>query len=244
MGCGVSVFVSDVHLAGRFPRRLERFRRFLSDLPARARALYILGDLFDFWVGPGHARLDRAPEVLAALADVVKAGVEVSFVSGNRDFFLAHYLLETLGVRAYPDAQSVELDGRRVLLSHGDALCTRDRRYLRLRRILRSGLFRRLFTALPPEMAYYMGSCLRSYSRRVVRTKHHSVVSLDPAEIRRLFSTGIDVLICGHVHRPAHEVHEIGGRRCELFVLDDWSRRPGWLEYADGRFSRQTAEDG
>ena len=238
------VFVADVHIvSGSRPEGASapanRFLEFLKCLPGRCRGLFILGDLFEVWVGHADAEAPDYRRVLDALAELEGAGVSLAFISGNRDFLLSDYLLENSGWPAYADRVTIELDGKQVQLSHGDLLCARDWQHLMLRGILRSWIFRKLFLALPRSLAGRLADGLRRFSRIALRSKRPEALGLDERELRRTFHGGVDVIICGHTHRGLHRTFEVDGRRCELFVLDAWTDRPGFLEYREGTFVRQ-----
>ena len=231
------VFVSDVHIASGTSPAAERFGAFLKTLPGRVRELFILGDLFDIWVGHSHADLDDYRQVLTALYELDEAGVSTSFIGGNRDFFLSDYLSEDGRIRSCADGCIIDLDGKRVQLCHGDMLCTRDRWHLRLRRVLRSRPFRAVFFALPTTLAHYLSGCLRRHSKRAVKRKRPATLGVNEKALRNVFSSGVDVIICGHTHRGEHRTFDVDDRRCELFVLDAWCEHSGFLEYRDGVFT-------
>ena len=233
------VFVADVHIGSGTGSPTDHFLDFVASLPGRADRLFILGDLFEIWVGPADAERADYRHVLDALDELRRTGVVVSFVSGNRDFLFRDYLLENAGLPSYPEPTTIELDGRRVQLRHGDLLCKRDWQNLLLRSILRSRLFRRLFLSLPRSLAVCLAGGLRRFSENIVRGKHPRTLGLDERTLRRTFKNGIDVIICGHTHRGGHRTLEIGDRRCELFVLDAWTEEPGYLEYREGEFIRR-----
>lgn len=233
------VFISDVHVDPDGPDRapLDRFIAFLDSLPGRARALFILGDLFDLWTG--HADADRPDNrrVIDALDRLERAGLSVTFVAGNRDLYFHDYLKKHRLLRSYPDLCLLELDGKRLLVTHGDLLCLRDRCHLLLRRILSLKPFRLLFLALPHSLAGRLARSLRRHSQRAVRSKNPDTLAVDDDALRGIFSRSVDVVVCGHTHRAEHRVLTVDGRACELFVLDAWTSRPGFLEYRNGSFT-------
>ena len=142
------LFVSDVHLDAGAPQAIEQFLEFLKAHAARAEALYILGDLFETWVGDDDADPAKA-RVSAALRELTAAGVATFVIHGNRDFLLGRDFCQRTGCQLLPDPIIVELDGERVLLTHGDALCTDDRAYQELRSSLRTPEWQRRFLGLP-----------------------------------------------------------------------------------------------
>ena len=142
------VFVSDVHLDASAPDAAEQFFAFLDTYAANAEALYILGDLFEVWVGDD----DPDPEkrrVVSALRKLTDRGVACFVIHGNRDFLLGRQFCDDAGVRLLPDPIVIELDGERVLVTHGDALCTDDHAYQELRSSVRTADWQKKFLALP-----------------------------------------------------------------------------------------------
>jgi len=240
-----ALFIADVHLRAdeAHAPELQRFLRFLHSLPGTTRRLFILGDLFDLWTGHADASVGPFAAVLDALQELHRAGLTVTFVAGNRDFLLYDYLQRTRRFDSVLDSCVIELDHKTLHLSHGDILCSRDRRHLRLRRILVSPLFRRLFLACPVPLARYLAARLRRWSERSVRSKTAHTLAVDEQALHKVCSAGIDVVVCGHTHRPEHRVFDEDARTCELFVLEPWVRRPGFLVYRDGQFMQQNLHD-
>ena len=159
------LFVSDVHLDAAAPQATEQFLTFLRTEAAQAEALYILGDLFEAWVGdddqePANDRVCRALRVLTA------SGVACFALHGNRDFLLGTGFSERSGCQLLPDPVIAQLDGECVLLTHGDALCTDDHAYQELRSIVREPAWQRRFLALPRAHREQLADEARAGSRR------------------------------------------------------------------------------
>lgn len=213
---------SDLHLSPAVPERTARFARFLDAATRGAAGLYLLGDLFDYWIGPRHALLPDYREVLAPLARVRAAGFPISIVPGNRDF-----LLEAGGapaaLRVLPERARVRLGGVETLLTHGDLLCTDDRSYQRWRRVARSGAIGALARALPAPLARQLGARLRRRSAAAIARKTPAQMDVTPRGIRAAFAPGVEVVVCGHVHRQQMRRIPLGdGRAGRLYVLGAW----------------------
>jgi UDP-2,3-diacylglucosamine hydrolase len=178
----------------------------------------ILGDLFEYWIGPAQARSAGGARVLDALAACAAAGCPVEVVPGNRDFLLGEDLTRRTGARVHPEGFVGLTPAGRLLAIHGDVLCTADRGYQRLRRVLRSWPVRALGPRLPGPLARPLARRLRRASRRAVDRKAPLDTALKAEEaVRRLSGSGCGTLVCGHAHRHRDEALEGGGR---LLVLD------------------------
>ncbi len=216
-------FVSDLHLAAARPRCVEIILRFLSGPARSSSALYILGDLFEYWIGDDD-RADATNEaVLAGIASLTQAGVPVFFMPGNRDFLIGAHTAARTGMTILADPMVVNLFDRPTLLAHGDAYCVGDAPYQAFRRCVRSAWFRTGFGMLP------LGA-RRAFARSVRRKSEQGKLK-KPATIMDVDSTAIDdalrtarceLMIHGHTHRPARHVHIVDGRQCERWVLADW----------------------
>ena len=189
-----------MHLSGEKPEKEERFLRFLAGRKGRVGAIYVLGDLFDFWIGPGPTSARHA-QVLAALKDLSASGVKLAFLHGNRDFHIEadseSHRRKGLSPRAV-----VATGRKRVYMTHGDFLCTRDSRYHQFTAIIRSPLVKKIFQMLPAGWGYYLANGYRGHSKRVTRQKPGNVRGLVMKSVMAAFGEEYDVLVCGHVHPP------------------------------------------
>lgn len=234
-------FVSDQHLR---PEELERSRQFIQSLKGcigEVGHLYLLGDLFDFCLGAEHIRRagEAYQQVCDGLREIVQNGLPVSFVAGNRDF-LALPVVRSLGVEAVEDSIDLELGGRKVHLCHGDTLCTQDRRYQMFRRFIRSSVVRNTIQAIPFTLSHRLARWMRKTSEVEVKVK--SALSMEPTEeaLEHLSSQGVDVVICGHVHRAGiRTVKGEGERSLALYTLGAWEgdgNTGEFLDFQDGEF--------
>jgi UDP-2,3-diacylglucosamine pyrophosphatase LpxH len=207
------VFLSDVHLSPGGMERMDRFQGFLSAVKRRTDRIYILGDLFDYWVGPSHLELDDYRPVLKALRRFTDGGPEVHFVPGNRDYLVGPEFERATGMRLHPANAEVTLGGRRVHLAHGD--------------------FR---AALPTVVAVRLAARFRGISlRETPKAPFRSRTDL-LAPALRLFRQGVDVVVCGHLHREEHLQAPVDGTLRDLFLLGEWSEGCPHLAYERGRF--------
>jgi len=227
-------FVSDVHLAPERPQVADRFLRFLDFASVDARRLFLLGDIFDLWVGPKQARLRYVQPALARLRRLTAAGIEVHYLAGNRDFNFDARVNGGPPPRKLPEFMTVETAGRRLLVTHGDLLCTGDKAYRRARIIGRSRPVRFAFGAMPLGLATFLSRGYRRLSERVVAAKPRREIAIDFARVRSLLQ-GHDIVVSGHVHRGArYRVDLGGGRQGEFITLGDWLREGIYLVSRDG----------
>lgn len=199
--------VSDVHL-GAVPEETERaFRRFLAHLPGRASRLLVNGDLFDFWFEYRHVILAEHYRVLAALRDVVEAGVPVAFVGGNHDGWAGPFLAERVGIELLDGPVEMELAGRRALVAHGDGVGRGDLKYRALRRVIRSRAAVGGFRLLHPDLGRAVALRASSTEHRASSggderaTKHRAAFIRAWAEERLLADPGLGLVLAGHAHR-------------------------------------------
>ncbi|HKJ09627.1 MAG TPA: UDP-2,3-diacylglucosamine diphosphatase [Gammaproteobacteria bacterium] len=217
-----TVFISDLHLDPERPVITELFLDFLAGPARGCDALYILGDLFEAWVGDDDDSPTLQP-VLEALADCTGTGLPVSVMTGNRDFLIGEGFTARTGCRLLPDPSVVDLYGEPTLLMHGDTLCTDDLEYQQFRRLVRDPAWQRQFLAKPLEERRHMAAGLRETSRQ--RTAHKTVDIMDvnhEAVLSALREHHVRRLIHGHTHRPATHELTVDGAPATRIVLGDW----------------------
>lgn len=226
-GAGHSYFVADLHLTDERPAATGRFFRFLQDEVAGADALYILGDLFEAWIGDDHGE-QVAGETAQRLAALVAAGTPVYFMHGNRDFMLADRYAAQSGMTLIADPARIDLYGVPTLLMHGDTLCTDDTAYQAFRRRARHPLTRALLHRLPRALRQRMARQARAGSEASKARKAAEIMDVNVDEVVRVLREHQACrLIHGHTHRPAQHVHHVDGRVCERWVMPDWYTRWG-----------------
>ncbi len=227
-----TLLFSDVHLSPARPAIQDILIGLLQGEARRAAAVYILGDLFEYWVGDDMVPPEFTP-VLDAVRALSAAGVPVFFQHGNRDFLIGAALARRCGLHLLPDPAVVALHGRRVVLTHGDLLCTADVGYQRFRRVVHHRPLQRLFLALPRAARSRIAAGLRARTQRAVQGKPAAVMDVDPVAARALLDRShADWLIHGHTHRPAiHRLDGAGAGRLRI-DLGDWYRegRGLWID--------------
>lgn len=218
-----ALFISDLHLAGERPTTAVAFLAFLRG-PARAtESLFILGDLFEYWAGDDDADEPLHRQVARALAELASSGVQVFFVAGNRDLLIGDRFAAEGRFERLADPTLVEVAGARILVTHGDMLCTDDTAYQAYREQVRDPAWQRRFLGRPLCERKQVIQGLRQRSEAEKQGKPIAIMDVNPGAVEGLLRDfGYPTLIHGHTHRPAHHRHVVDGRRCDRWVLADW----------------------
>ena len=218
-----TLFISDLHLCSGRPQSNRDFFDFLEREASGARALYILGDLFEYWVGDDDLGDPFNATVVSALARLTGSGVPTYLMHGNRDFVIGEAFARASGVRLLPDPSLREIHGRATLLMHGDTLCTLDLEYQAFRRAARDPAWIRKLLQQPLAERKAAVEALRRKSEEEKRRKPAEIMDVAPAEVEAVLRRhAYPLLIHGHTHRPASHVHTVDGHHCERWVLADW----------------------
>ena len=226
-----TLFISDLHLEADRPGIGRQFRAFLDDEAAAADALYILGDLFEYWIGDDDPDPYYA-EMKAALRAVAKRGVPVFFMRGNRDFMIGEGFAQETGVRLLPDPARANLYGRTVLLSHGDALCTDDLKYQEIREVTRNPAWQATMLEKPVAERRAIAEQARADSMA-----HGGSIDLAISDVNQhavealLRQYGALTLLHGHTHRPAVHEFPLDGEPATRIVLGDWYEQGSVLRW-------------
>lgn len=229
-------WISDAHL-GSAPEplaRQETLVRFLARIRGRAARLFILGDLFDFWfeyrraVPSGHFR------TLHALAALIDAGTPITYLGGNHDFWCGPYLEREVGLTVLPRPGSVELQGRRVFLAHGDGLGPGDTGYRLLKALLRNPVAIALYRTIHPDLGIALAQRVSAVSRRHTKTREFYLRRMARHIAAPQYARGHDAVVLGHVHDPLH-LRDAHGR--DLLVLGDWIEAFTYAQLVGGVFT-------
>ncbi len=233
-----TAFISDLHLTPERPASSLLFDSFIADAPRYISSLYILGDLFEYWVGDdGADALGHGP-VEAALKRTTDAGVSVYFVRGNRDFLVGEEFAARTGCRILPDPVLIEPDGLRILLSHGDALCTDDLEHQAARRQMLAEDWQQGFLSRPLAERMRAADAVRSQSERGKQMKPMEIMDVNQEAVEAVMREhDVRIMIHGHTHRPAAHEFEIDGERARRFVLGDWYEQKSAIYYENGRLT-------
>jgi UDP-2,3-diacylglucosamine hydrolase len=215
-----TLFISDLHLTPERPALSELFMDFIRVCAGRVQQLYILGDLFEAWLGD-DAGDDTSDAIGRALRHLHDQGTDIAIMHGNRDFLLGPDFASEAGSRLIEDPLRIELDGNAVLLSHGDVLCTDDSDYQRFRRQVRDPAFQRRFLSLSVAERREQARAYRDLSQQATSMKAEDIMDVnDEAVSHFMREHNADYLIHGHTHRPA--VHAATPDHGQRIVLGDW----------------------
>lgn len=222
-----TLFISDVHLSAQRPQTVELFVRFARVRARQAEVVYILGDLFDAWVGDDDDNAP-APAVRDALRDLTRHGVAVAFQGGNRDFLIGERFAAETGVTLLPAEAVVDLYGVPTLLTHGDLLCTDDHDYQAARRLLRSPAFIAEFLSKPLAERIALAGEYRRRSGEAVSLKADDIMDVNEEAVADMLRRhGAPRLVHGHTHRPGWHALLVDGTPAERLVLGEWHEDRG-----------------
>ncbi|MDW5378086.1 UDP-2,3-diacylglucosamine diphosphatase [Halomonas sp. HP20-15] len=230
-----TLLISDLHLHPNEPAIAQGFLAYLEREARHADALYILGDLFEAWIGDDY-RGEFETRILEALKRLSDAGTRLYFMHGNRDFLIGDGFTAATGAILLPDPSIVELGGERTLLMHGDSLCTRDEAYMAFRTKARDPQWQAQILALPVEQRLELAKQIRQQSGEANSNKAEDIMDVTPSEVERTMAEhGVRTLIHGHTHRPDVHRLEVDGQPAQRIVLGDWRSDRGWQVRADER---------
>lgn len=235
-----TLFISDLHLHESRPRITELFLEFLAGEARQARALYILGDLFEAWIGD-DAVGEHDRRVIEGMKALTESGVPGYFMRGNRDFLTGERFARETGFEILADPTVVRLDGERVLLMHGDSLCIDDAEYMKFQQLVRSEEWQRDF--LSKSIAERIEFAKRA---RAESTSHNRQTAMDIMDVnkdevvRAMREAGVRRFIHGHTHRPAIHEFELDGEPAQRIVLGDWYEQGSVLRVSDGEYDLET----
>ena len=227
-----TLFISDLHLDASRPRIIALFLEFLDNEAAKANALYILGDLFEAWIGD-DTEDDVGERVAQGLARLHARGVPCFFIHGNRDFLLGDAFARRARLTLLPDPSVLEIEGEKVVLMHGDLLCTDDVPYQRFRSETHNAAWQRAFLSRSVEERRAFASKARAESSRYTHAASEVLMDVNPNAVASALEVNrVPKMIHGHTHRPF--VH-LRGAEIERIVLGDWYEQGSLLRFEPGR---------
>lgn len=217
-----TLFVSDVHLHAERPEMAITFLTFLNNRAGQADALFILGDLFDIWLGDDDDT-PPYPDILTSLRSLVDGGTPVTVMHGNRDFLIGERFANATGCKVIPESAVINIYGTLTLIMHGDTLCTDDVEYQAMRRQVRDPAWQQQMLALPLEKRRELGKDIREEARQRSVHKSPDIMDVNQAAVEAaMLNHGVVQLIHGHTHRPAVHDFAIDGKAARRIVLGDW----------------------
>ncbi len=236
-----SLFISDLHLSAERPATTEWLFDFLKTTATQAEALYILGDLFEYWIGDDDLSDPFNVSIADALGALSRHGVAVNLMQGNRDVLLGKRFARRCGGRLMADPTLLDLYGTRTLVMHGDTLCTDDVGYMKWRAKARNPLFQAAFLWKSIAKRKQLILDMREKSEEHKQGQAPAIMDVATLTVERVLrESGYPRLIHGHTHRPARHVHRIDGHDCERWVLNAWYERGGYLRCDAGGCAAST----
>ncbi len=228
-------FISDLHLDDSRPHITQAFFDFLANIKGDAEALYILGDLFEAWIGDdilgtplGASSLDLVHQLKTLSA----SGTKIYFAHGNRDFLIGHQFIENIGASLLAEHSVIDLYGTPTLIMHGDTLCTDDIEYQQLRSMLRKQQWQAEFLAKPLVERIEEAIKLREISQEKTKGKQEDILDVNQNEVEKIMREyNVMQLIHGHTHRPATHNFELDGKQATRIVLGDWYEHSSFLVF-------------
>ena len=216
------LFISDLHLDRERPEIIQLFSHFLVSQAARCEALYILGDLFEYWIGDDQPRTGLEP-VMEGLRSLTSSSVPGYFIHGNRDFLIGESFARDTGIRLLPESAIIDIYGRPALIMHGDTLCSDDADYQNMRKMLRHADWQEQFLALSLEERTRQALQLRKKSLSATQEKKEDIMDVNPQAVKHTMrANNVDLLIHGHTHRPAIHDLFLADTKAQRIVLGDW----------------------
>lgn len=218
-----TLFISDLHLSDQRPEIVSLFINFLANRAKNSSALYILGDLFEYWIGDEVGSLPQTQPVIQGLKQLTDSGVPVYVMHGNRDFLLGKEFEKATGAQIITDPCIIELNGTSALLMHGDTLCTDDKDYIKFRSIIRDPDWQADFLSKTIDERIKIANDYREMSKSAMDDKSSEIMDANQDAIENVMSEhNVHLLIHGHTHRPATHEFNIANKPATRIVLGDW----------------------
>ncbi len=225
-----TLLISDLHLHSSRPDVLAAFESFIAEQQGSCEYLYVLGDLFEAWLGDDDVS-ELSQRVADALSKLAAGGCKIAIMHGNRDFLLGEEFSGHCSARLIPDPSVIDLYGKRVLLMHGDTLCTEDTDYLVFRAQIRQPAAQQHLLSKSLEQRRQIAAQLRADSKEAMSNKAEDIMDVTDSEVEKQIALhNADVLFHGHTHRPDVHTHLVNGQSRQRFVLGDWDDSLWYLE--------------
>lgn len=230
-------FISDLHLSAQRPSSISLFVDFMDKSGRLLSDLYILGDLFDYWVGDDASQVLGFSEVEKALKKTTDSGTNVFFIAGNRDFLVGEDFAQRTGVQILDDMHILQRDGQRIMLAHGDRFCIDDKAYMDAREQMLDKKWQQGLLAKTIEQRIAIALDLREQSEMSKQQKSAEIMDVNADEINRiLIENNLDILIHGHTHRPYVHQIKLQGKTFRRYVLGEWNNKRSVIYGNQGKY--------
>ena len=230
-------FISDLHLSAERPASISLFTDFMEKSGRLLESIYILGDLFDYWIGDDACAALGFSQVEAALKQTTANGTPVYFIAGNRDFLVGSDFAARTGIEILQDMTVLEIEGQRIMIAHGDQFCIDDAEYQQARAQFLDPKWQRTQLALPIEQRIAIAKQLREQSEHSKDGKAEEIMDVNKDEIKRILQEyQLDMIIHGHTHRPYVHKIEHQGKSYRRYVLGEWKTHRSVIYGNQGKY--------
>jgi UDP-2,3-diacylglucosamine hydrolase len=227
-------FISDLHLDPSRPHLFTLLHEFLDRIEDQAEALYILGDLFEFWIGDDIIDSPLGVSYLPVIKHLRKlsdSGIKLYFIQGNRDFFVRDKLINNMGATLLADTHVIDLYGTPTLILHGDTLCTDDKGYQLMRKVFRIKLLQFIYLSLSLESRATRTNKVRKVTHQQTQNKDCKILDVNQQEVEKLMKkNNVVQMIHGHTHRPDTHLFNLDRKEAKRLVLADWHDKASYIE--------------
>lgn len=230
-----TLFISDLHLCAERPEKLELFKKLLRGPARKAESLYILGDLFETWAGDDDITLPHE-EIISELSDYSESSHTFYIMRGNRDYLMSRQFTEKTGGQLLNDETLITLNGERILLMHGDTLCTEDVKYQVLRRVINNVISRKFFMCCPYNLRVKVWHKIRNATKKLAENSGYLIDVYQPTIEKMMMKYDTLRLIHGHTHRQAVHEFKLNKQDATRIVLGDWIKGDSVLVADDNDF--------
>ena len=237
-----TIFISDAHIRGFESPAMETLCSFLKSLPTDIKSVVIAGDLFDFWMGCKKFVYSDYMPILEALKDLKNRGIKIIYIEGNHDFFMGHFFTEVLKAEVCPSEKTIDFDGKKIYIGHGDLINRKEYSYRLWRWVLRSRLVKITANLMPPDLLYRIGMKLSQNSKKFPR-KFFDLKPIFRDFARDKWKEGYHGVILGHLHSPQLIEEEFNGELRFYANLGDWLTHNTYLVYEDKGFKLKTLDE-
>ena len=230
-------FISDLHLSAQRPSSISLFSDFMEKSGCQLSAIYVLGDLFDYWIGDDGSAALGYSQVEHTLTQATGGGTEVYFIAGNRDFLVGSDFSKRTGVKILKDMTVLELYGQRVMIAHGDRFCIDDIAYMQAREHFLNPKWQQAVLKTSIEDRINTAMDLRIESEQTKNSKSEEIMDVNQNEIVRVFKKyDLDLMIHGHTHRPYVHQLKVNGKTCRRYVLGEWTNQRSVIYANQGKY--------
>ena len=228
-------FISDIHLDSKNSVVENKFLNFISDHGSSMKELYILGDLFEFWIDD-HYDISQNKKIISKLKNLSEKGTKIFLTHGNRDFLIGKNFEKIANVKLLPENYVVNLKGMKILITHGDLLCTDDIAYQKFRKFIRNKIIISIFNLLSNNIKSKLALYLRNKSKKITSQKPDGIMDVNYETVLSFYKKfKINIIIHGHTHRKKIHKTKSNGNNYIRYVLGDWHNAPSYIVFKNDK---------